>query len=178
MECLRYILKFQGRQGCPENLKCLISKANNHLIRWFKNSQNLSEVIAHGFSLSEFSISSRYLSEANEIFIVLQIIGLSSEGVVFLKKEQCCSDLLQTMDFMKSLWLLCTAMHFVGNTFIGLRYWSKNRRYLQLNSELVVFYANSKNLNFRSDVCKGDYNFLIKRTEPSQIAMQELICHF
>ena len=56
------------------------------------------------------------------------------------------------MDFMKSLWLLCTAMHFVGNTFIVLRYCSKNRRYLQLNSELVVFYANSKNLNFLSDV--------------------------
>ena len=82
------------------------------------------------------------------------------------------------MDFMKSLWLLCTAMHFVGNTFIVLRYCSKNRRYIQLNSELVVFYANSKNLNFLSDVCKGDYNFLIKQTEPSQIAMQELICHF
>ena len=39
---------------------------------------------------------------------------------VFLKKE-CGSGLFQTMDFMKSLWLLCTAMHFVSKTFIVLR---------------------------------------------------------
>ena len=63
--------------------------------------------------ISNFRVGRLQRGSENLKYLISKANNPLISQVVFLNKE-CGSGLFQTMDFMKSLWLLCTAMHFVS----------------------------------------------------------------